>query len=455
MRRLRGRRSLPLLIGIVTALAVAGGIAYATSKGGPVLNACKANSTGALRLIDPSLPSSSQLSHCGYQETPVSWNQLGRQGPPGPQGDQGDQGDPGPAGPTGAQGDAGPSGPTGAAGAQGEAGAAGAQGPKGDAGPAGAQGAKGDAGPKGDKGDTGAPGPTGATGPAGKDGSPLVGSPCTIPGGTAGTVAMNIAGNGVITFVCQGPPTCPSSLPSYPNSTTSCNAGVISINCKAGFVDADGVITNGCEIDTNTDPKNCGEVGVVAGPFPHAVAACQAGKPIIASCDAGFYDVNGVVGDGCEVQGDGLPGYVRNRGELRPARLRAVRQGERQHGAGRLGGLGQGRGRSDRSVSEDHAVPGGHGCRLRRDHGQCLAAARRRERRTHRHQHVHTQPRPDDDPHLLAVERVRDLHADRGGSLLETTTRGLRDAARSPLDLAITRRREPRRIAHPGRPGIA
>ena len=122
MRRLRGRRSLPLLIGIVTALAVAGGIAYATSKGGPVLNACKANSTGALRLIDPSLPSSSQLSHCGYQETPVSWNQLGRQGPPGPQGDQGDQGDPGPAGPTGAQGDAGPSGPTGAAGAQGEAG---------------------------------------------------------------------------------------------------------------------------------------------------------------------------------------------------------------------------------------------------------------------------------------------------------------------------------------------
>jgi hypothetical protein len=119
---------------------------------------------------------------------------------------------------------------------------------------------------------------------------------------------MTVAGNGAITLVCQGPPTCPSSPPSYPNSTTSCTAGVISINCKAGFVDADGVITNGCEIDTNTDPKNCGEVGVVAGPFPHAVAACQAGKPIIASCDSGFFDVNGVVGDGCEVQGDGLPG---------------------------------------------------------------------------------------------------------------------------------------------------
>ena len=308
MRRLRGRRSLPLLIGIVTALAVAGGIAYATSKGGPVLNGCKANSTGALRLIDPSLPSSSQLSHCGHLETPVSWNQLGREGPPGPPGYEGDTG---PAGPTGAQGDVGPAGakgdagPAGAKGDGGPAGPTGAQGPKGDPGPAGAEGPKGDPGPKGD---TGAPGPTGATGPAGKDGSPLVGSACTIPGGTAGTVAMNIAGNGVITFVCQPPPTCPSSLPSYPNSTTSCSAGVISINCKAGFVDADGVITNGCEIDTNTDPKNCGEVGAVAGPFPHAVAACQAGKPIIASCDSGFYDVNGVVGDGCEVQGDGLPG---------------------------------------------------------------------------------------------------------------------------------------------------
>src|SRR4249919_2258023 len=87
MRRLRGRRSLPLLIGIVTALAVAGGIAYATSKGGggggSVLYACKANSTGALRLIDPSLPSSSELSHCGHEETPVSWNQQGRPGPSG------------------------------------------------------------------------------------------------------------------------------------------------------------------------------------------------------------------------------------------------------------------------------------------------------------------------------------------------------------------------------------
>ena len=112
MRRLRGRRSLPLLIGIVMALAIAGGISYATSRGGgQMLYGCKANSTGALRLIDPSLPSSSELSHCGHEETPVSWNQQGRQGPPGP---PGDEGDPGPAGPTGAQGDVGPAGATGA-----------------------------------------------------------------------------------------------------------------------------------------------------------------------------------------------------------------------------------------------------------------------------------------------------------------------------------------------------
>jgi Collagen triple helix repeat (20 copies) len=312
MRRLTGRRSLPLLIVVVAALAVAGGIAYATAKGGgPVFTACKSNSTGALRLIDPSLSSNSQLSHCSREESAVSWNQSGREGPPGPQGEQGDRG---PAGPAGAQGEAGPAGAQGATGAagpqglNGDTGAKGDPGAKGDAGATGSQGPKGDTGDKGDKGDPGATGPTGATGPAGKDGSPLVGSACSIPGGTAGTVTMNIAGNGAISFSCQGPPSCPSTLPSYANSTTTCNAGVISINCKAGFVDADGAIANGCEIDTNSDPKNCGEVGVVAGPFAHAVAACQSGHAIVASCDSGFFDVNGVVGDGCEVQGDGLPG---------------------------------------------------------------------------------------------------------------------------------------------------
>jgi hypothetical protein len=83
---------------------------------------------------------------------------------------------------------------------------------------------------------------------------------------------------------------------------------VLSITCAAGFADADGLITNGCEINTNTDPLNCGGVGVVAGPLPHAVAACQSGHAVIASCNPGWFDINGVAADGCEVPVDGLSG---------------------------------------------------------------------------------------------------------------------------------------------------
>src|SRR5437899_8695417 len=80
-------------------LAIAGGVAYATiPDSGKVYRACMLNNIGTIRLIDPTLPSTSLMSRCSSLETPVSWNESGQQGL------QGIQGATGPAGADGKNG---------------------------------------------------------------------------------------------------------------------------------------------------------------------------------------------------------------------------------------------------------------------------------------------------------------------------------------------------------------
>jgi Collagen triple helix repeat (20 copies) len=120
--------------GLVAALGIAGIVAIvqaAIPDPSGVIHACyRAN--GNLRLVDK--------SSCTGNETPISWNQSGPQGPEGvagPQGTPGSQGAPGPQGPPGPQGVAG------SQGAQGPQGAPGPQGPQGSPGPAGPAGISG------------------------------------------------------------------------------------------------------------------------------------------------------------------------------------------------------------------------------------------------------------------------------------------------------------------------
>jgi hypothetical protein len=65
------------------------------------------NGVGAVRLIDPSLPSSNLMSHCTKVETKITWNQQGVAGAPGLPGPKGETGATGPQGPVGPQGPAG------------------------------------------------------------------------------------------------------------------------------------------------------------------------------------------------------------------------------------------------------------------------------------------------------------------------------------------------------------
>jgi Collagen triple helix repeat (20 copies) len=112
-----GRRAGRLALVGVTLFAIAAGVAYATiPDSNKVYNACMLKGIGTIRLIDPSLPSSSLLSHCTALETPISWNEQGIPGPAGAPGATGATGATGPQGPTGDTGPQGPQGPQGATG---------------------------------------------------------------------------------------------------------------------------------------------------------------------------------------------------------------------------------------------------------------------------------------------------------------------------------------------------
>ena len=140
LRRLRlGRRSLVVGMLVAVAIAVAAGIAYASiPDASGTYTACMLRSTGTIRLIDPSLPPSSLLSHCTSLEAQITWNQTGPQGPRGPKGATGAQGPTGSQGPKGATGLEGAQGNRGPTGAEGSTGPTGEDGPQGATGPAGA-----------------------------------------------------------------------------------------------------------------------------------------------------------------------------------------------------------------------------------------------------------------------------------------------------------------------------
>jgi hypothetical protein len=114
-------------------LAFVGGVSYAATQ--PINTAyhgCYNNKSGVLHLLTRS------VSRCARNETAITWNQTGAQGPTGPQGVIGQSGIQGAQGLPGAQGIPGPTGPLGPQGPKGDTGAIGPQGPVGPQGPQGA-----------------------------------------------------------------------------------------------------------------------------------------------------------------------------------------------------------------------------------------------------------------------------------------------------------------------------
>jgi uncharacterized repeat protein (TIGR01451 family) len=93
------------------------------------------------------------------------------------------------------------------------------------------------------------------------------------------------------------------------NGTPGCGAGQCLVaSCNAGFSDCDGLYANGCEYDNSgfqNDTANCGGCKKICAP-QHATAACTAGSCQIGSCNSGFSNCNGVINDGCEYDNTGF-----------------------------------------------------------------------------------------------------------------------------------------------------
>ena len=82
------KRRLTLIIGIAFSILLVGGVAYASIPGpGGVINGCRKNTDGSMRVID-------SAATCPSGWTALNWNQTGPQGSTGPTGPTG------PAGPT-------------------------------------------------------------------------------------------------------------------------------------------------------------------------------------------------------------------------------------------------------------------------------------------------------------------------------------------------------------------
>ena len=148
-RRRRGLRFgavAALALGLAAGVAGAGLDAFLADD---VIYACRAKSTGSLRVPAPG-------TSCKSDEQPLQWNVQGPAGPAGPMGAQGPQGPVGPAGPPGA------------------------------------------AGPRGA---TGATGPQGPPGPVGV--SALAGTGCTTAAGLWGALRVRTDDYGAVTFSCR------------------------------------------------------------------------------------------------------------------------------------------------------------------------------------------------------------------------------------------------------------
>jgi hypothetical protein len=95
----RGR----VAVAAVAALAVSGGIAYASiPDAGGVIHACLLKNVGTIRVIDTA--KSGLPGHCSNVETEITWNQKGQAGAPGAPGAQGAPGADGADGADGASG---------------------------------------------------------------------------------------------------------------------------------------------------------------------------------------------------------------------------------------------------------------------------------------------------------------------------------------------------------------
>lgn len=83
------------------------------------------------------------------------------------------------------------------------------------------------------------------------------------------------------------------------DGTSACASGNC-VACPAGRRDCNHTGKDACEVETTTDPDNCGACGKVCPEVMNGARGCRGGSCGIRSCKLGFADCNRDPADGCE-----------------------------------------------------------------------------------------------------------------------------------------------------------
>ncbi len=92
---------------------------------------------------------------------------------------------------------------------------------------------------------------------------------------------------------------CSNTCPSYPDSTSTCTAGTCGFTCLSGYGNCDGVASNGCETNLETNVNDCGACGNVCS-LANATPVCSAGTCQIGTCNHNYGNCDGITANGCE-----------------------------------------------------------------------------------------------------------------------------------------------------------
>ena len=84
----------------------------------------------------------------------------------------------------------------------------------------------------------------------------------------------------------------------YPNSASVCDFQTCALQCVPGFANCDRETDNGCEQSLST-PAHCGGCDSPCEP-PDAFGTCATGVCLVAACNLGFGDCDGLSDNGCE-----------------------------------------------------------------------------------------------------------------------------------------------------------
>jgi hypothetical protein len=95
---------------------------------------------------------------------------------------------------------------------------------------------------------------------------------------------------------------CNTPCTAKPNTVVSCSSGTCQYTCNAGFANCDNdMSSNGCETNLMTDPSHCGTCpNNCNNLFPHSTTTCSSGSCSMGSCASGYLNCNGLSSDGCE-----------------------------------------------------------------------------------------------------------------------------------------------------------